>query len=63
MLELSRKKNEIVKIGENIFVRIIEVRGNVVRLGFEAPRAVVILRDDLPEEKEMSDEGCVGSVS
>ena len=50
MLVLSRKKNEAVKIGENITLKILEVRNNVVRLGLEAPEEIRILRAELSSE-------------
>lgn len=47
MLVLSRKTNEIIKIGENIEIRILEVKGDTVRIGIEAPKSVDILRGEL----------------
>ena len=46
MLVLSRKKNESIVIG-NIVVTIIEVRGDKVRLGIEAPREIEIHRSEV----------------
>jgi carbon storage regulator len=52
MLVLSQMKDEKIIIGENIVVTIIEVRGNKVRIGIEAPRDVKVLRKELvPFEK------------
>ena len=39
MLVLSRKKNESIIINDNITVTVIEIRGDKVRLGIEAPEA------------------------
>lgn len=47
MLVLSRKKNESIVIDGNIVVTIIEVRGDKVRLGIEAPREVPIHRSEV----------------
>lgn len=47
MLILARKRDEVVKIGENIEVKVLEIRGGTVRLGFEAPKDVLILRSEL----------------
>lgn len=44
MLCLSRKKNESVMIGDNIRVSVIEIRGDKVRLGFDAPREIPVHR-------------------
>ena len=47
MLVLSRKKNESIVIDGNIVVTIVEVRGDKVRLGIEAPREVPIHRSEV----------------
>ncbi|MDW0110812.1 carbon storage regulator CsrA [Sporosarcina aquimarina] len=47
MLVLSRKPNETIKIGDNIELRIIEVKGDNVKIGIEAPKSVDILRGEL----------------
>ncbi len=49
MLVLSRKKNESIVIDENIVITIVEVRGDKVRLGIEAPREVPIHRREVHE--------------
>ena len=46
MLVLSRKVNEQIVIGDNIRVTVVSIRGNQIRLGFEAPD-VLIFRDEL----------------
>ena len=47
MLVLSRKTNETIKIGDDIEIRILEVKGDTVRIGIEAPKSVDILRGEL----------------
>ena len=47
MLVLSRKPNESVVIAENIVVTVIEVRGDKVRLGIQAPRDVPVHRSEI----------------
>ena len=49
MLVLSRKPGEKVFIGENISITIVEVKGNRVRVGIDAPGSVPILRAELNE--------------
>lgn len=51
MLVLSRLVNESIIIGDNIEVTIVEIRGNKVRLGFEAPRNIEIFRKEIWLEK------------
>ena len=53
MLVLSRKKDEAIIINGNITVRIVEIRGDKIRIGIDAPPEVIILREELiKEEKE-----------
>lgn len=47
MLVLSRKLGERLVIGPNIIVTVLEVRGNVVKLGCEAPPNVPIYREEV----------------
>ena len=47
MLVLSRKKDETIVIGDNIIVTVVEIRGDKVRLGFDAPRDVTIHRREV----------------
>lgn len=49
MLVLSRKKNESIVIDENIVITVVEVRGDKVRLGIQAPREVPIHRSEVYE--------------
>ena len=49
MLVLSRKRQETIVIDGQIKVTIIQVRGNQVRLGVEAPQDVSILRSELED--------------
>jgi carbon storage regulator len=47
MLILSRKVNEKIMIGDNISVSIIEVRGDQVRVGVDAPKTVKVFRQEV----------------
>lgn len=47
MLILSRKINEKIMIGNDISVSIIEIRGDQVRLGVEAPKTVKVFRQEV----------------
>jgi carbon storage regulator CsrA len=48
MLVLSRKRQQQIKIGEQITVTILRVQGNTVRVGIEAPRDIRVVRGELP---------------
>ena len=47
MLVLSRKLNQEIRIGENIVVRVLAIKGNQVRLGIVAPSEVPVLREEI----------------
>jgi carbon storage regulator len=47
MLVLSRKKNESIVIDERIVITVVEIRGDKVRLGIEAPREVSVHRSEV----------------
>lgn len=47
MLVLTRKKGERLMIGDDIVVTVIDVRGDGVRIGFDAPRGVKIQRAEV----------------
>lgn len=49
MLVLSRKKNESIVIGNSITIVVVEVRGDKVRLGIEAPKDVAVHRHEVYE--------------
>lgn len=49
MLILSRKMNEKIMIGNDISVSIIEIRGDQVKIGVEAPRTVKVFREEVFE--------------
>ena len=47
MLVLSRKKNESIIVDDSIVITVVEIRGDKVRLGIEAPREVSIHRSEV----------------
>lgn len=47
MLVLSRKKNEAIVISHDITITIVEIRGDKVRLGIEAPKEVPVHRQEV----------------
>ncbi len=47
MLVLSRKKDEKILIGDSITLMVIEIRGDKVRLGIDAPRDVTVHRQEV----------------
>lgn len=47
MLILTRRPTETVMIGDEITLTVLEVHGNQVRIGINAPTAIPILREEL----------------
>ena len=47
MLVLSRKPNESIIIGDNIEIKVVEVRGEQVKLGITAPRDIPVHRKEI----------------
>lgn len=50
MLVLSRRVGESVMIGDDVVVTVLDVRGEVVRLGIAAPRRIAVHREELLAE-------------
>ena len=63
MLVLSRKKNESIIINDQIVVTVIEIRGDKVRLGIEAPKEVPVHRREVYDaiKRAQRQEGDPGS--
>jgi carbon storage regulator len=64
MLVLSRKVGESIVIGDNIVVSILEIRGDLIRVGIDAPREVKVHRREVFEAIEAANrEALSASVS
>jgi carbon storage regulator len=47
MLVLSRKESQRIRLGDSIVITVVRVAGDKVRIGIEAPRDMLVLRDEL----------------
>jgi carbon storage regulator len=47
MLVLSRRKGESIKISDNITITIVDIRGDKIQIGIEAPREVAVHRSEI----------------
>lgn len=47
MLVLSRKLDEVIRIGDDIQIKIIEIKGDKVRVGIDAPKNVQVHREEI----------------
>ena len=50
VLVLTRRPGESVMIGDDVVVTVLDVRGDVVRLGIKAPRSVQVHREEVYNE-------------
>lgn len=49
MLVLSRRKDETIMIGDDVEITIVDIKGDTVRIGINAPRAVAVHRKEIYE--------------
>jgi carbon storage regulator len=50
MLVLSRKSGQKIRIAEDILITVLECRGDTIRIGIDAPKHVVVLREELYQD-------------
>jgi carbon storage regulator len=52
VLVLSRKQSQRIRLGDSIVITVVRVAGDKVRLGIDAPRDMLVLRDELEPHSE-----------
>ncbi|MFM7468008.1 MAG: carbon storage regulator [Vampirovibrionales bacterium] len=57
MLVLSRKSGQKIRIAEDILITILECRGDTIRIGIDAPKHVVVLREELYQDLSEANQG------
>lgn len=62
MLILTRKLNEKVVIGDGIVVSVLELRGDQVKLGIQAPKSVKVFRQEIYEAIQEENRRAAGSA-
>jgi carbon storage regulator len=55
MLVLTRRQYETLMIGDNVTVTVLDIQGGRVRLGVNAPRDIVVNREELCEKTRRKD--------
>ena len=63
MLILSRKVDEKVVIGDDITISIIEIRGDQVRIGIDAPKKVKVFRQEVYDAIKAENKAAINSGS
>ena len=53
MLVLSRQRDESIMIGDNIVITVVDIRGDKVRLGINAPAEIPVHRQEVYEAIQM----------
>lgn len=65
MLVLSRHQDEVIMIGDDIRITVVDIRGDKTRLGIDAPKDIPVHRQEVYEaikrENKQSSEGSDGS--
>jgi carbon storage regulator len=61
VLVLSRGAGESIMIGADVVVTILEIRGDVVRVGIDAPRSVTVHREEVYQELEAANRAAADS--
>lgn len=63
MLALSRKANESIMIGNDIEITVLEVKGEQVKIGINAPKSIPVYREEVYEQiKEANKEAASDAV-
>ncbi|AXH98419.1 carbon storage regulator [Sporosarcina sp. PTS2304] len=64
MLVLSRKSGETIQIADNIEITVLEIKGDTVRIGIEAPKTIDIVRGELVQSvKDTNAESATSDVN
>lgn len=55
MLVLTRKRDEVIQIGDNIVIKILKTGKGAIKIGVDAPENIRVIRGELIEEQTQSD--------
>ncbi len=63
MLALARKMNESIIINDDIEITVLEIKGDQVKIGIDAPKSVPIYRKEIYKQIKESNEEAANAVS
>ena len=63
MLNITRRRGERIVLGDDVFISVLEVSGQTVRLGIEAPRAVRVYREEIWLEVKKENEAAAHAAA
>lgn len=63
MLALSRKKDEAIVINDDIEIKVIEIKGDQVKIGISAPKSVPIYRKEVYVQIQEANKAAANSVA
>jgi carbon storage regulator len=63
MLMITRKVGERIVVGDDVIVAVVEIRGQTVRLGIQAPRALPVYREEIWEEVRRENEAAASAAA
>lgn len=63
MLNITRRRGERIVLGDDVFVSVLEVSGQTVRLGIEAPRSLRVYREEIWLEVKKENEAAANAAS
>ncbi len=63
MLALARKANESIVINDNIEVTVLEIKGDQIKIGIEAPRSVPIYRKEIYQQIQKENRDSASTAS
>jgi len=61
MLRISRRAGERIIVGDNVVIEVLEVSGQNVRIGIDAPRSVPVYREEIWLEVKRENEAAAGA--
>lgn len=63
MLNITRRRGERIVLGDDVFISVLEVSGQTVRLGIEAPRSLRVFREEIWLEVKKENEAAAQAAS